>query len=367
MSELDRPTLLVADDDDDQRSLTAEGARILGHDVIEAGNGSEALELLVGPRPPRVAILDWEMPGLSGPDVCRELRSRSMQLQTYLILLTVRDALIDLQIGLASGADDYLTKPCEPAELDARVRTGLRVIADGERVAEVMAELVAANEMLAAFSRALAHDLRGTIATVAGYAYLLESDATMSNSSMAMVRNIRAASRRMRDMVEDVLVLETAVRRPERAMFDVRQVIDDAAADTPDVDVVVGAVPEMLVAHRSSVVRSFKNLFENAARYAKRPDSATVTVGVSGDEDVASWTFSIDDDGPGIPVDDREQVVKSFVRGANSADSPGTGLGLSIVAACARAHDGELTITDGPRGGACFRLRLSKPELSESN
>ena len=353
-------SILIADDDDDQRSLVATGVRRMGYDVIEANDGVSALAVL-RERRVRVAILDWEMSGMSGPDVCREVRAMPSSSYVYLILLTVRADVDDLRTGLAVGADDYLVKPCHPAELQARVETGLRVIRDNDQLMSVIDDLTAANELLAAFSRTLAHDLRGTITSIAGFSYLLERDDSLGADAVDMVQQITEATRRMTHMVDDVLVLETAKRRPERVIFDVRQVIIDAAADAEGVEVVMDHIPGQLIAHRTSVARSFKNLFENASRYARRPDHDHVTVYVDVKEDVDAWTFVVEDDGPGIPLGERDRLFGAFERGSNAEGMRGTGLGLSIVAACARAHEGEVAVTNGSRGGAQFTLTLKKP------
>ncbi len=77
---------------------------------------------------PRLALLDWVMPELDGPGVCREVRKRKEQSYVYMILLTSKESKEDVVAGLESGADDYLTKPFDPEELKARLRTGLRIL-----------------------------------------------------------------------------------------------------------------------------------------------------------------------------------------------------------------------------------------------
>jgi len=119
--------LLVAEDDDFfQRILQ----QVLGtdHEIIMANNGDEAWAVLQRSDAPQLAILDWVMPGLSGPQICRNVRASPALSSTYLIILTAKNNEADIVSGLRAGADDYITKPPLPAELRARVRVGERVL-----------------------------------------------------------------------------------------------------------------------------------------------------------------------------------------------------------------------------------------------
>jgi phosphoserine phosphatase RsbU/P len=120
--------ILIAEDD----VVTATRLRgLLGswqYDVVHATNGSEALRVLESDEPPALAILDWVMPELTGVDICRRVRERHIAVPTYIVLLTSKDASVDIVAGLDAGADDYLSKPFDPAELRARLRAGERIV-----------------------------------------------------------------------------------------------------------------------------------------------------------------------------------------------------------------------------------------------
>jgi DNA-binding response OmpR family regulator len=100
-----------------------------GHEVVGTRNGQEAWDILQRDDAPRLAILDWMMPELDGVEVCRRIRSRSSSEPTYVILLTAKDRTEDIVTGLDSGANDYLVKPFDRRELQARVRVGERMVA----------------------------------------------------------------------------------------------------------------------------------------------------------------------------------------------------------------------------------------------
>jgi two-component system cell cycle response regulator len=120
--------ILVADDDPLARHLTERVLTRAGYKVITADTGLEALEHLMRADGPRLGLLDWSMPGLDGPEVCRRVRAGGDRSYSYLILLTSRESKEDLILGLEAGADDFLTKPCHADELKARLRVGGRIL-----------------------------------------------------------------------------------------------------------------------------------------------------------------------------------------------------------------------------------------------
>jgi DNA-binding response OmpR family regulator len=120
--------VLVADDDAVSRAVVAAMLRKNGYDAQLAHDGEQAWTMLQEPDPPALAVLDWMMPGLDGPEICRRLRALDTRLPTYVILLTSRDASADIVEGLRAGADDYVTKPPNQEELLARLNVGARVI-----------------------------------------------------------------------------------------------------------------------------------------------------------------------------------------------------------------------------------------------
>jgi two-component system cell cycle response regulator len=120
--------ILVADDD--HVSLTMMKRMLLqsGYDVTTVSNGAEAVDKVLEDNGPRLMILDWMMPVLDGPEVCRSIRTSAQRPYVFIVLLTARYLKDDLVAGLNAGADDYLTKPCHAEELRARLQTGERIL-----------------------------------------------------------------------------------------------------------------------------------------------------------------------------------------------------------------------------------------------
>ncbi len=133
--------VLIADDSIVSRHLLDVILRKWGYDVLAVPDGVEAWEILQKNEAPTLAVLDWVMPGLTGPEVCRLVRQLNKESYTYLILLTSRSLKEDLIEGMEAGADDYVTKPFDQHELQARLRAGIRIL-------ELQAELLATREQL---------------------------------------------------------------------------------------------------------------------------------------------------------------------------------------------------------------------------
>jgi phosphoserine phosphatase RsbU/P len=120
--------VLIAEDDATSRLILQTLLGQWQYEVVSTADGEQAWEALRGAAPPELAILDWQMPGLEGPEICRRLRARADGAAVYTILLTARNAPEDIVAGLQAGADDYLAKPFHKDELRARVQVGKRTI-----------------------------------------------------------------------------------------------------------------------------------------------------------------------------------------------------------------------------------------------
>ena len=120
--------ILIAEDNSTSRRILESILIKWNYEVISARDGIEAWEKLQGSDPPRLMILDWMMPGKNGVELCRELRERNDVGPMYIILLTARDDKNDIVEGLSAGADDYIAKPFNKDELQARIDVGRRMV-----------------------------------------------------------------------------------------------------------------------------------------------------------------------------------------------------------------------------------------------
>jgi len=119
--------VLVVEDDELSAEILENALREFGYEVTYAGNGREALELIRTGRY-RLMVSDWEMPEMTGVELCRQIRERHTIGYVYVILLTSHGGTQKIVEGLSAGADDFVTKPFQPEELRVRLRAGERVL-----------------------------------------------------------------------------------------------------------------------------------------------------------------------------------------------------------------------------------------------
>ena len=131
--------ILIAEDEPVSRERLKHMLVKWGYDVFVACDGDEAWGALQHISDPAMAILDWMMPGLAGLEICRRLRAKADR--KYIIMLTAKDRREDILEALEAGADDYVIKPFDPAELRARVRAGVRVTELQQSLADRVKEL----------------------------------------------------------------------------------------------------------------------------------------------------------------------------------------------------------------------------------
>lgn len=140
--------ILIAEDDPISRRLLEAMLTKWGYDLIVCTNGADALARLEDTEAPKIAILDWMMPGLDGVEVCRRVRAKTVPLPVYIILLTAKGQREDVIAGFEAGADDYVTKPFHQQELFARLQAGLRISDLQQKLAARVIDLEVALERL---------------------------------------------------------------------------------------------------------------------------------------------------------------------------------------------------------------------------
>jgi len=138
--------ILIAEDDNVSRRILEAMLRKWGYELVVTCDGNQAWEALQRPGAPQLVILDWNMPGIDGIEICRRIRAQSDGALVYIILLTARSNKEETVVGLDAGANDYITKPFDRDELKARVRVGERVVELQHALSQRVEELQAASE-----------------------------------------------------------------------------------------------------------------------------------------------------------------------------------------------------------------------------
>ena len=129
--------VLLAEDEPISRHLLVGLLSQWGYEAVPAADGDEAWKLLEGDQPPRIALLDWMMPGIDGVTLCRRIRDSERLSATHIILVTGRRKNEDLVEAYAAGADDVVAKPFEHEELKARLRLAARIVELQDEIQEL--------------------------------------------------------------------------------------------------------------------------------------------------------------------------------------------------------------------------------------
>ena len=134
--------VLVADDDPTYRSLLQDLLTKWHFDVVLASDGREALEIMAGDDPPRLVLLDWEMPHVDGFEVARTIRDGQTGRNVYVLMITGSKQKQDMMQVLVCGADDYLIKPFDPMDLKIHLRSAMRILHLQEQLDELGATVI---------------------------------------------------------------------------------------------------------------------------------------------------------------------------------------------------------------------------------
>jgi PAS domain S-box-containing protein len=231
-----------------------------------------------------------------------------------------------------------------------------------ERERAAAEHLRAVDEMKTTFLQAVSHDLRTPLTTVLGIALTLERRAGLPADDVAdLLHRLSSNARKLDGLLADLLDLDRLARgtlSPRRQMIDIgeltRRVVDEVGV-AADHTVVVDAPAARIAVDAPKVERIVENLVVNAARHT----AADTTIWVRVQPDSGGVLLVVEDEGPGVPVQLREQVFQPFRKGRNVADhAPGSGIGLALVARFASLHGGRAWVQDRPGGGASFRVFL---------
>ncbi len=194
--------VLFADDDAIARTLLAAVITDLGHEAVVAEDGESAWELFQA-EPTPLVVLDINMPGLDGLTVCRLIRDHAVGRETFVIVVTARDAREDLTAVLAAGADDYVTKPSSPENLRARLEIAQQRIIQNAARRTAEAELARARWLagIGETTIALEHEINNPLSALLGNAELLLMEDGLSEEQRQQVQVIREQAARIADVV----------------------------------------------------------------------------------------------------------------------------------------------------------------------
>ncbi len=201
--------ILIAEDDAVSRAMLQAVLAKWAYTVVSTEDGDAAFAAFQKKDAPQLALLDWEMPGINGPDLCRKLRQHNNKGPLYLILLTSRNNSEDLVQGLEAGADDYVVKPYNMAELQARINVGQRMIVLQNEMRE-RERLQGVLEM----AGAICHELNQPLQIVSGHSEILMMDMEKDDPHYKTVETIRTGINQLGKLTRKIMQITSYQSKP---------------------------------------------------------------------------------------------------------------------------------------------------------
>ena len=366
---LQQKRVVVVDDEPSSREalcalLTAEDL-----DIQSVSSGRELLRRMAE-LAPDVILLDVMMPEMDGYTVCKELKASVVYQHIPVILITALDTVQDRVRGLEVGADEFLTKPVSRIELQARVRTMLRIKSQYDQLERML-------EMRQALSYMIVHDLRNPLAAVMLYLQLLKRKGGVAVEHIRYLEMAMSESQKMSSFLDDMLMLAkmergklSLSRSPLYVDHLLEQVRQKMApyAEAQGVSLVLTTEGQSypVIADVALFQRVAENLIANALKFA--PPQSTITIvakypraGLS-DEDARNapaLILSILDQGRGIPPEDFVRMFDPYeavyMKEQGKAE---LGLELAFCRMVAEAHGGRIHAGNNPDRGAVITVEM---------
>jgi signal transduction histidine kinase len=353
-----------------------------GYVLLTATSGEEALNLLTDQKLDLI-LLDVMMPGMDGYAVASKIKENPATRNIPVIMLTALDDRNARMLGLNAGAEDFLTKPVDRAELCVRVRNLLRLKTYDNKLRTAHAALAVAlaeagearrmaehaNNAKTQFLRAMSHELRTPLNAISGYTEILEMGirGVVNPAQVKDLGRIKRASSYLLRLINDVLTI--ARLEGARPLHLVSIAVNPVLAEVEEFCILqakangltLTAVPcdhqIFATADAERFQQILLNLITNAVKFTPRGGNITVTC----DDDTDAVRVRVSDSGVGIRSLDIDRVFEAFVqidRHLTTATQQGVGLGLSISRELARAMSGDLTVESTEGVGSTFTLTL---------
>lgn len=370
---MDAEHILVVEDDDNLRAGIIDFLECSNYRVSGASDGVEALERLEQmPEPPALIVSDIRMPRMDGYQFLDAVRARPAWVSVPFIFLSAKGEKQDIRQGKLSGADDYVSKPFDLDDLLVAIRSSL------SRYQQLNAALEA---RLDAIKRGILyiinHEFRTPLMVIVSYADLMAHDPSFQHSAdlRDYVSGIVDGSDRLTRLVENFLLLaelESGLgakvydRRRER-LGDLAGLAEEAVARVQEKASARGVTLRLTMdeplpavdGDRVYLQTALHELLDNAVRFSPAQAGATVTVRVGTDAGASAVSFSVCDEGPGIPAEVQDKLFDVFYQvDRERLEQGGAGAGLAIARRVAELHRGWLTVESKPGRGSCFELCL---------
>ena len=370
-SPVTKSRILVVDDITKNLQVVGTVLRNQGYEVMPAASGAEALKC-VRAQLPDLILLDLMMPEMDGLEVCRRLKAGPLTRQLPVIFLTASNEMEHLVQGFEVGAVDYVTKPFNPPELLARVRTHLELKHARDTIVRYGQELSRLNEEKNEFMGIAAHDLRNPLSAIKGYAEMIVEDAqALKHRELEENgRRVLETAARMAEMVRNLLDANRIERGEMKLNLSpadlcpvLNQVIETqrprSTVKQQTIHLESQAGPVVVLVDPSVTVQILENLVSNAVKYS--PPGKEIFVRLK--QEAKGVRIEVQDQGPGLSAEDQKKLFGKFARlsAKPTGGEHSTGLGLSIVKKMVEAMNGQVWCESELGRGATFVVQF--PQL----
>ncbi len=368
----DIPAILAVDDNPANLSLLFDVLDEANFEVLISQSGESALKRAESANPD-IILLDVMMPGIDGFETCRHLKSNEATKAIPVIFMTALTETVDKVKGLELGAVDYITKPIQPEEVLARIKTHIMIQhlqQDLQRKNDALFESLQRekelNELKSRFISMASHEFRTPLATIQTSSDLLKryGERVPPEKRLTHLKRIDGAIKRMTEMLDDVLTLSKTEAgkkeckpKPVDVLESCRHIVDEFRLINEKTHSITFTAPvqEFQALVDPSLLRHIlSNLLSNAIKYS--PTGCHVSFELSKTKN--NLIFRITDTGIGISEADQKHLFEAFHRGQNVTTIKGTGLGLSIVKQFVELHRGSIEVKSQIDQGTTFTVRL---------
>ena len=351
-----KPKILCVDDETRNLSLLKAMLIPRGYDVVAVVNGLDAMEEIRTGRID-ICLLDIMMPGMDGFEVCRWIKADNCYRNIPVVLITsLADNKENRILGIEVGADDFISKPFDSAEVLARIKMLLNVKLLNDK-------LEASNIELEAFNYSVSHDLRNPLTVITGYIYLIEENfyGIIDEECKAYIQKIQESAMRMKQIIDTLLNFSLVARvEIHREKFDLSKiahkvsiVLKDSAPERQITFKIAEGITADGDAELCRVI--LDNLMGNAWKYNGNQGGIVIEFGVTAVENKKA--FFVKDNGQGFEMALADKLFRPFQRlpGTNVA---GHGIGLATVERIIKRHGGQVWAESVPSKGATFFFTL---------
>jgi two-component system sensor histidine kinase/response regulator len=353
--------VLIVDDDPGNRMLVRMALEADGHELLEAGDGQEALDLIAESEPDAL-LLDVVMPKLDGFETCRILKASPETSKIPVLLLTSLEDQADRLMGIEVGASDFILKPFDSREIALRVRNAVRLKLAIDAVQSSYEQLRRVEELRDNLTHMLVHDMRNPLTGILGYTRLLDRT-DLNEDQRTYVHEVSSMSTTLVEMVSailDVSQLEADELPLEIAAHQLSDVIRDGVrltAGSANDQIELSLEEDIEVrCDRAMIERVVANLVSNALKHT--PKGASVRVVASANS--TQVRVEVIDQGPGVPPEFTERIFDKFAQvESDGGRTPySSGLGLTFCKLVLEKHGGSIGV-DCLQKGSSFWFTLT--------